>query len=360
MKRPPLKVLVVEDSAVVREFLVHILHSDPGIRVIGTARNGEQALNFLKRERPDVVTMDIHMPVMDGLEATRRIMETEPIPVVIVSGSSNPGEVETTFRAVEAGAVAVLPRPRGLAHEDHAATAAELVRTVKLMAEVKLVRRWPKKSGDTRPPLPLNGAETRRRTAIEVVAIGASTGGPTVLQTILSKLPKDFPVPVLIVQHIAAGFVRGLAEWLSQSTGFPVHVAMQGETLLPGHAYVAPEDYHLGVGARGRAMLTRTEPEHGMRPAVSCLFRSVASVYGPNVAGVLLTGMGKDGAGELRLMREAGALTMAQDRESSVVHGMPGEAKALDAVSYTLTPSGIAEVLATAASASHPRTTTLS
>jgi two-component system chemotaxis response regulator CheB len=164
----------------------------------------------------------------------------------------------------------------------------------------------------------------RAPAAIRVVAIGASTGGPLVLQTILSGLPQDLPIPVLLVQHMAPGFVQGFAEWLAQSSGFPVHIPTDGEYPLPGHAYVAPDGVHMGVGTAGCIILREDEPENGLRPSVSYLFRGVAQVFGRQAVGVLLTGMGKDGAEELKLMKDGGAVTIAQDKKSSVVHGMPG------------------------------------
>jgi two-component system chemotaxis response regulator CheB len=346
-----IKVLIVEDSPVVREFLVYILSSDPYIRVVGTARDGEEALEAVRRYRPDVITMDIHMPKMDGLEATRRIMETDPTPIVIVSGSSDPHEVATTFDAMEAGALAVLCRPAGIGHPLHEATAGELVQTVKLMSEVKVVRRWPQArreampSGRQTPLPPAKAGLTRDSAQVRIVAIGASTGGPPALQTILAALPKDFPVPVLLVQHIAVGFVRGFIDWLAQSATLPVHLASHGELMLPGHVYVAPDECQMKVVRGGRIALTRDEPENGLRPSVSCLFRSVAEVYGGDSVAGLLTGMGRDGAEELRLLKDKGAVTFAQDKASSVVHGMPGEAIRLDAATYVLPTHKIAAVL---------------
>jgi two-component system chemotaxis response regulator CheB len=340
-----IKVLVVEDSPVVREFLVHILNSDPEIHAIGTAQNGQEAIEAVKNKKPDIITMDIHMPEMDGYEATRRIMETHPVPIVIVSGSTSVGEVATTFRAMEAGALAVIARPKGIGHPDYETTAKELIQIVKLMSEVKVVRRWPRSKKEA--PLPtLQGEVGKSLPAIQVVAIGASTGGPTALQTILSGLPRDLPVPVLIVQHISAGFVEGFAHWLGQSSGFPVHIASEGEYLLPGHAYIAPEGFHMMVKTHNRITLSRAEPNNGLRPSVSYLFNSVAQVFGQNAIGILLTGMGKDGAQELKLMKDKGATTIAQDEASSVVHGMPGEAIRVSAVTYVLPPERIAALLA--------------
>lgn len=340
-----IKVLVVEDSAVVREFLIHILNSDPQVEVIGTANNGEEALEAVKRRKPDVITMDIHMPKLNGFDATRRIMETYPTPIVIVSGSTTSQEIATTFHALEAGALAIVPRPKGIGHPEHQATAKELVQTVKLMSEVKVVRRWP---GPRNKPAihSVPRVQTHRASAeVKIVAVGASTGGPMVIQTILSELDKDFATPILIVQHMTSGFIEGFAEWLSQSSGLPVHVAAEGEHISPGHVYIAPDGFQMGVKVGGRITLSKDEPENGLRPSVSYLFRSVANAYGRQGVGVLLTGMGKDGAEELKLMKETGAVTVVQDEESCVVPGMPGEAIKIGAESYVLSPDRIAGAL---------------
>jgi two-component system chemotaxis response regulator CheB len=267
-------------------------------------------------------------------------METQPVPIVVCSASLNPEDVANTFRALEAGAVALVAKPLGPTHPDFAANAAKFLETVVLMSEIKVVRRWARLR---RVGKPVKGPERARaaEAPVRVVAVGASTGGPPVLQTILTGLPPDFPVPVLIVQHIASGFVEGLAEWLTQTTGFPVRVASQGEPLLPGRAYLAPDGHHLGIDAQHRIALDRSQPENGLRPAVSYLFRSVATQCGSRAVGVLLTGMGRDGADGLKHLHDLGAATIAQDAESSAVYGMPGEAAKLGAVSYTLSPDRI-------------------
>jgi two-component system chemotaxis response regulator CheB len=342
-----IKVLIVEDSQVVREFLTYVLSSDPDIQVIGTASNGEEAIKMVRDKSPDVVTMDINMPKMDGFEATRIIMETTPTPIVIVSASWDPEEVQKTFRAMEAGALAAVRKPVGVAHPDYKDQAKELIQTVKLMSEVKVVRRHSRiKHGKgisaglaVKDLIPLT-------TDVKIVAIGASTGGPPVIETILSRLSKDSCAPLLIVQHIAPGFVQGFADWLANSCRIPVKIATRHEFPLPGHAYIAPDGVHMGLDTSGRIVFEGSEPENGLRPAVSYLFRSVANVFGKNIVGVLLTGMGKDGAKELKMMKEKGAITIAQDEESCVVYGMPGEAVNLNAATYVLSPPKIAELLA--------------
>ncbi len=337
-------VLVVEDSTVTRMFLVHLLESDPGIRVIGAVGDGVEALEFVSRNRPDVILMDIHMPRMDGFEATRRIMETRPVPIVICSATTDVGETAIMFRALEAGAIACIEKPFARDSGDFETRAANMLQTVKLMSEVRVVRRTARagRDGDHGPAPP---ADRRHRVPVRLIGIGASTGGPPVLQTILASLPRDFPVPVLVVQHIAAGFVAGMAAWLGETCGMRIHLASYGTLPLPGHVYLAPDDFHMGVGAGGRILLTREPPENHVRPAVSFLFRTLAQTCGAEAVGVLLTGMGRDGAQELKAMRDAGAVTIAQDRDSSVVHGMPGAAIELKAASHVLPADRIAAAL---------------
>ncbi|HEY6872700.1 MAG TPA: chemotaxis-specific protein-glutamate methyltransferase CheB [Geobacteraceae bacterium] len=338
-------VLIVDDSASMRLFLERIFSADPGIRVVGAARNGEEAIAMVERLNPHVVTMDIYMPRLNGLDATRRIMETRPTPIVILSGNLDPEEVLTSFRAMEAGALAALPKPRGAGHPDHEREVGELVRKVKLMAEVKVVKRWPRAGKSPASTLPREMPVMAAPGKLQAVAIGASTGGPVVIQTILSGLRGDFPAPVLVVQHMAAGFIQGFAEWLALSSRLPVHVAFQEEQILPGHVYVAPDNLHMLVEAGGRIRLSDAPPENGLRPSVAALFRSVADVYGRNAAGVLLTGMGRDGVDDLLLLKGKGAVTIAQDRESSVIYGMPGEALRTGAASYALSPDRIVAML---------------
>ena len=343
-----IKVLVADDSQVTRMLLVHLLESDPQIRVTGAVADGQSALDFVNENKPDVVLMDIHMPHMDGFEATRRIMETQPVPIIICSATTNPREVAVTFRLMEAGAVACVEKPVASEHADFEQLVADLLQTVKLMSEVEVVRRWPRSRLAPAAAPAARLAELKPAPAeIRVIGIGASTGGPPLLQTILAGLSKDFPAPILVVQHIARGFLPGLAEWLNQTTGLRIHIASYGISPLPGHVYLAPDDFHMGLSASGRILLTKEEPENGLRPAVSYLFRSLAEACGPNALGVLLSGMGRDGAAELKLMKDKGAITIAQDHESSVVHGMPGVAIELGGATHVLPADKISDALLT-------------
>jgi two-component system chemotaxis response regulator CheB len=343
-----IKVLIVDDSQSARQLLTEILNSAPDIHVVGTAGNGLEALEAIKRVRPDVITMDIYMPLMDGFETTSRILETDPIPIIIVSACYTAEEVEKTFMAIGVGALAILPKPR-ITDLTYKESAKEIVQTVRLMSEVKVVTRrsrLPRKGTENGKPLcivtrglPLNA------TAIRAVVMGASTGGPPVLQTILSLLPPDFPVPVLVVQHIASGFLQGMIDWLGQTVSLPISIALHGEPAQPGHIYFAPDGCHMSIAGDNRMLLSTEPPENGMRPSISHLFRSAAGSLRRHAAGVLLTGMGKDGAVELKLMRDRGAVTIAQDEESSVIYGMPGEAVKLEGALYVLPPDSIAEIL---------------
>lgn len=332
-----IRVLVVDDSSAVRALLEHILGAAPGLQVVGCAADGEQALRLACELKPDVITMDLQMPRMDGYEAIRRIMQACPTRIVVVSGSEDRAEVDASFRAIEAGALVLVRRPYGLGNPAHAETAEALVRTVRAMAEVRVVRR----RVDAR-------REAARKQGVQrrLVAIGASTGGPTVLRDILAELPAGFSLPVVIVQHLAPGFAQGMADWLGGASGYPVELARDGAVLLGGRAYLVPDGRQPALGYGLAFRLLQAPAEHGMCPSVSHLFRAIDPELRPATAAVLLTGMGKDGAAELKQLREHGALTIAQDRASSVVYGMPGEAVRLDAAMLVLQPSEIGKLLA--------------
>ncbi len=333
-----IRVLLAEDSAVTRQYLVRLLESDSRFMVIGAVADGQAAVDFVAKCQPDVILMDIHMPRMDGFEATRRIMERQPIPIVICTATSDPRDISITFQALEVGATACIEKPPWSDTTQPALSALNLLEVVRQMSEVRVVKRRP----ITKPLPPIDVPPSA---AIKLIGIGASTGGPPVLQTILAALPRNFPVPILVVQHISPGFLQGMASWLAQTTGLPVEIASDRMRPRAGHVYLAPDDCHLGVDLNGELQLLKTPSEHYLRPAVSFLFRSLAHACGPNAIGVLLTGMGRDGADALKTMHDGGALTIAQDKESSAVHGMPGAAIELGGARLVLPADKIAGAL---------------
>jgi two-component system chemotaxis response regulator CheB len=336
-----IRVLLAEDSAVTREYLVHLVERDPALQVVGQARNGEEAVALAEELGPDVILMDIEMPRMDGYEATRRIMERVPTPIVMISAHSSKFDSKA-FEALRVGALVLLNKPEGPGHPEAPAAAERLVATLKLMAEVKVVKRWPKREPVRRvAPVRINARQIR------VVAIGASAGGPPTVAEILAGLPAEFPCPVLLVQHIAQGFAAGLAEWLRRATALTVTLGELHTTARPGVVYVAPDDAQMGIGSDGRITLTDDVVADGFRPSASYLLRSVARAYGASAVGVLLTGMGRDGAAGLLELRNAGGVTIAQDKASSVVFGMPMEAIRLGAAEHVLPPSRISETIRT-------------
>ncbi len=339
-----LRVLVVDDSASSRRLLVDILDRDPDLLVAGEAADGDEAVRQAERVRPEVIVMDVLMPVLDGLAATRLIMERWPTPIVLVSAGVDSQETGRSFEAMQAGALTLLAKPRGPGHPDFAAQAAALRATVKLMADVKVVRRRP--AGPTRPVVAAAGDGPARR--VRIAAIAASTGGPAALATILAALPADPPVPILVVQHIAATFHQGLADWLDAVCPLTVQVATDGRLLRPGEVLIAPGDRHLGVSRTGRVVLSPAPPVGSHRPSATYLFSSIARVFGADAVGVILTGMGDDGAAGLLELGAAGGLVLAQDEASSVVFGMPREACATGAVDRVVPLAEMAGALASA------------
>ena len=321
-----LRVLIVDDSPTACGLLAGILGSDPDIQIVGEAVNGAEAIQQTRDLRPDLVTMDVHMPNMDGYGATKEIMIHWPTPIVIVTASLGARDVAATMRALEAGALTVLEKPVGSSSPLFEAQARQLIATVKAMADVKVVRHH--RSPKSIEPIPSSASPrvAPRTGRGRIIAIAASTGGPAALQTILSRLPAKLPVPIVIVQHISRGFITGLATWLGTVCKLDVRVARDGESLVPGAVYLAPEDRHLGVRSRATIALSDEPPVGGFRPAGTVLFESVAKVFGGETVAVILTGMGEDGVQGLHAVRKAGGAMIAQDEATSIVFGMPGVA----------------------------------
>ena len=327
---PPLRVLVAEDSPTARLLLVQLLSADPDITVVGQARDGSEAIEMCKTLRPDLVTMDIQMPIMDGVEATRRIMIESATPVVMVS-SLDANDVRSSMHALNAGALAVLAKPAGPGTPRFERDSRELIATIKAMAQVKLVRRWA-----SVPPYRVAHASPTAMAPRQVAVVGlvSSTGGPNALRTVLSALPPGFAPPILVVQHIATGFAQGLAEWLSTTTKRVVRLASHGERLVDNVVFVAPDDRHLEID-RDRLVVSASPPVDGFRPSGTRLFSSLAAGFGPRAIGVIMTGMGRDGVAGLLEMRDAGSAVLAQDEASCDIFGMPGAALEAGAVSTT-------------------------
>ena len=347
-----LRTLVADDSPTARQLIAAILDGDSGIRVVGQARDGVEAVALAAKLRPDVIVMDVAMPGMDGMEATRRIMAETPTPIVLVTAGYEPADVNRSFKALEAGALQLLAKPRGPGTAGFADDVATLVATTKLMAEVRLVRRM-----RPAPAAPPPSASQRPDRHPEIVAIASSTGGPAALATILSSLPLDMPQPVLVVQHITPGFHQGLAAWLDRVSPLSVTLARDGQPLQGGEVLIAPPDSHLGVRPGNRVALSPDPPIGGHRPSATHLFRTVAEVFGSAGLGVMLTGMGDDGVAGLRVLKSARGLVLAQDEATSVVYGMPREAAAGGLVDQVVPLDRMAAAITTACRNGHNRRT---
>ncbi len=344
---PSVRVLVIEDSLTVRKRLVDVLSAEPGIEVIAEAGDGKQGIELCQSLRPDVVTLDMVLPVMSGLAATEFIMAYCPTPILIVSASTNRRELYKTYEALAAGALDVLDKPLG--DEPDGEWERQLVSTVKLISRIKVIthpraRLGPVDPRSTDAP-PVD--EPRRASQPRVVGIGVSTGGPAALVEILRGLPPSFPLPILLVIHIGKLFAAAFAEWLDGQSPLPVAYARDGEALPPpgtGRVIVAPPDSHL-VFRRGVLRLTKDPELHSCRPSVDVLFGSLAEGMGGECAACLLTGMGRDGADGLLAVRRAGGLTIAQDEKTSVVFGMPREAILIGGAERVLALDRIAPAL---------------
>jgi two-component system chemotaxis response regulator CheB len=342
-----IRVLVAEDSMTVRRRLVQTLAADPALEVIGEASDGRSATELCQRLHPDVITMAVMMPVMDGVTATEYIMANCPTPVLVVSASSNRGQVSQTFDALAAGAIDVLDKPTGIAADG--VWERELVAAVKMVSRIRAIRR---SSINRRSRVRGAAARTLESTSSPageavIVAIGASIGGPSAMAKILSQIPGDFPLAILLVIHIAPEFSDSLVQWIAKISDLKVRVAVDGEPMPRssiGEIIMAPPDRHLTVG-QGRLRVTNAPLRNLCRPSIDELFESIARECGSHAIACLLTGMGKDGAAGLLAIRQSGGQTIAQDEATSTVFGMPREAIALDAAQVVAPLADVAGTL---------------
>lgn len=340
-----IRVLIAEDSPVVQAILKRMLSNCTDLELVGMARTGKEALAMLPRVQPDVVCTDLHMPEMDGLELTAAIMSTMPRPILVLSASVQAEDTQNVFRVLNAGAVDVLPKPIDSSADHWDNLRQELLTKIRVLSGVAVFTHRPRAAPQPAKPSTPKLSEAVVQRNYQILAIGASTGGPQALQAILSKIPRRFPVPIVCVQHISRGFLAGLVNWLNAECEIPVQIAQAGTRAQAGTVYFPPEDRHLVFDRPGYFTTSQLPPLAGHRPAVTVTFESVAKTYGRRSVGVLLTGMGKDGAQGMQAIARAGGVTIAQDEASSVVFGMPKEAIALGAAQYVLPLPDIARVL---------------
>ncbi len=340
-----INVMIVEDSRTVSEFLQHIINRDPRLQVVANVRSGEEALECLGRVGPDIISLDIRLPGMNGLEATQRIMTERPTPIVVVSSDVQDDELNISMNALRAGALAVVQKPVGMKHADYETLASELCTKLAIMSEVRVIRQRYRTFApkvETRPVpvgsstgLP-NGRLDGRSAPPRVLGLVASTGGPNAIVQVLNSLAPNFTAPIMLVQHITPGFVRGFVGWLNDVVPrLTVVEAVQGMELEPRTVYVAPAGRHLALGVPFHVQLTDAPAVNAQKPSGTVLFRSLAG-QGAAAAAVLLTGMGEDGALGMRDMHEAGAYTIVEDESTAVVYGMPAAAVRLGAASAVL------------------------
>lgn len=331
-----IKVLIVDDSATARQLFSYIVNDADDMTVVGTANNGEEAVQQVENLQPDVVLMDVRMPVMDGVAATREIMTYHPTPIVVMSTSVDESKDGISFQAVRAGALMVVPKPIGATHPDLKTEATRLQRTLRSMAAVRVIHH--RSAHAPAAILPMGQPLSIKP---QFVGIVSSTGGPGALSQIVEALSPELSLPVVIVQHMSKDFIPSLVDWLRTCTSLRVEVARHGDTPKPGCVYLAPGGLHLRINPSQRFDLEESV-EGQFIPSGDLFLKSVASTYGAKAVGIILTGMGNDGVSGLRQLYEFGALTIAQDEQSSVVFGMPNEAIQRAAVREILSPPEIA------------------
>ncbi|MBF0606398.1 MAG: chemotaxis-specific protein-glutamate methyltransferase CheB [Magnetococcales bacterium] len=340
------RVLLIDDSQIALAVLKRMLAYDPDIEVVGGFTNAAEALRMIPMLSPDVICTDLHMPGMDGLVFTRTVMERFPLPILVISVSVQAHQTHTIFELLDNGAIDVFPKPKGILDGDFEVHARELTSKVKILSGVVAFTRHKKRSqADIRAGKLSSPPAIENPHHIRMVAIGASTGGPQVLHGIFKNLPADFPAPILCVQHISEGFLDGFIDWLAQECKLKIVKAPHGQPPTPGNIYFPQEGVQLEINSQGRFNCLNRANYDGHCPSVTLTFRSVAQYYGRTSAGIILTGMGRDGADGILDIANAGGMTIAQDEDSCVVFGMPKQAIELGAVRCIMSAEEIATVL---------------
>ncbi|MDD5773200.1 MAG: chemotaxis-specific protein-glutamate methyltransferase CheB [bacterium] len=309
-----IRVVIVDDVATVRELLKIVLEKDPEIRIVGMANGGKQAIDIIPVLKPDIVLMDLRMPDMDGFQTVRHIMGYFPVPILIISSTST-----NMFQVFECGALDFIEKPSLSILENDFIQASILINKVKALSKAKVSSSLNAKFEKERI-LTYTKSNIDRKKA---VAIASSTGGPGALRKIIPLLPKDFPVGIIIVQHISQGFIGGLVDWLQKLSRIKIRVARENDIITPGEVLFSPDTCHIILDEKGRIKFENSPPVGGVRPSADILFPSVAKYYGSSLVGVIMTGMGDDGARGMEVIKKSGGGTIAQDEDSCVVFGMP-------------------------------------
>lgn len=327
-----INILIVDDSPTEIQLLKALFEAEKDMHVVGSALNGEEAITLAEKLKPDIITMDIIMPIKNGFQATRAIMSQHPVPIVVISSAANDSVLNTTFLAMEAGALSVLEKPVGPESPSFQLLRRRIIDTVRSMSQIKVITRrfYSPNTKISSPPIGLV-----KQGQYEIIAIGVSVGGPQALKTIFSKLPANFPIPIVVVQHMTTGFIEGFTHWLNKYCDLTVKNAQDKEALMGGFIYFAPDHHHLHINRRSGkliAELVKSKPVSGFCPSATVLLQSVAKISGQHAIGILLTGMGNDGAEGLLELKNAKGHTLIQDQESAVVFGMAGVAQSLNAV----------------------------
>ncbi|MDX1959992.1 MAG: chemotaxis protein CheB [Leptospiraceae bacterium] len=330
-----IKIMLVEDSAIVLAILKKILSKRQEIDIIATAKNGVECLEILKTQKPDVICTDLMMPVMDGLELTKRIMSTNPIPILVISSALSENETNV-FQLLQAGALEVFPKPSIASEKEYDSISEKLFSKIKILKSIPVFKKTAYTHETSKFPA-LNVTKTiPKQSKMEFLVIGGSTGAPNAFQKILSKLPSDFPLPVICIQHISEGFIDSMVSWLAINSKLKIKIMEEGETPKPGFVYFPKNMKHIGIDKSLRLTIPEDPPYHGHIPSVNVAFQYFAKLFGKTTIAVILTGMGDDGANGILSIKQMGGITIGEDESTAVVYGMPRVAKELGALTYHL------------------------